>query len=478
MSSQETPYTLSASTRKGLPWVAAVAMFMQTLDATILNTALPAMAKSMDRSPLAMQAAVVSYALTVALLIPVSGWLADRFGTKRVFLFAVGLFMFGSLACALSPNLPLLVVSRILQGAGGAMMMPVARLSLIRAFPRAEMLAVMSFVTMPGLVGPVVGPLLGGWLVDVASWHWVFLINLPIGAFGIWYGRKIMPNFTMHVSPLDRKGMALFGLGLVLLSLGVELAGEGLGHWYYDAVFLLLGILLFWLYVRHSEIHATPLIDLNLLRIRTLNISISGSLVARLGTGGIPLLLPLMMQVAFGYPALTAGLMMAPVAIAAVSVKALVTPLINRFGYRLVLIYNTLLLALCTALFALLTPKMPLSWMVPLLLAYGAINSIQLSAMNTLAMADLKPAEASMGNGLIAIAQQLSIGFGISFSAMLLRGVRDIDWLSGGRLETAFQITFVLLGVLTALSTWLFFRLRNDDGSAMTQTGAVKSSRD
>ena len=477
MNSAETPYILSESARKGLPWVAAVAMFMQTLDATILNTALPAMAKSMERSPLAMQAAVVSYALTVALLIPVSGWLADRFGTRRIFIFAVALFMLGSLACALSPTLPLLVVSRILQGAGGAMMMPVARLSLIRAFPRAEMLAIMSFVTMPGLVGPVVGPLLGGWLVDVASWHWVFLINLPIGAFGIWYGKRIMPNFTMNIGKLDWKGMALFGLGLALLSLGVELSGEGVGRWYWNALLLLTGISLLWRYLRHAEQHEAPLIDLNLLRIRTLHIGTSGSLVARLGTGGIPLLLPLMLQVAFGYPALTAGLMMAPVAIAAVCVKALVTPLINRFGYRRVLVCNTFLLALSTATFALATPKMPLSWMVPLLLAYGAINSIQLSAMNTLAIADLKPEHASMGNGLIAIAQQLSIGFGISLSAMLLRGVRDADWLSGGNLDIAFRITFVLLGILTALSTWLFFKLKDDDGAAMTRNQAPSGTR-
>ncbi len=188
--------TKSARSMTGLPWIAAMAFFMQSLDATILNTALPAIAHSLERSPLAMQSAVISYTLTVALLIPVSGWLADRFGTRKVFIFAVSLFTFGSLACALSGSLMMLVISRIVQGVGGAMMMPVARLTLLRAYPRSELLPVLNFVTMPGLVGPILGPLLGGMLVTWATWHWIFLINLPIGLLGIFYARRYMPDFT------------------------------------------------------------------------------------------------------------------------------------------------------------------------------------------------------------------------------------------------------------------------------------------
>ncbi|MDU7471434.1 MAG: MFS transporter, partial [Serratia marcescens] len=208
--------TQSARSMAGLPWIAAMAFFMQALDATILNTALPAIAQSLGRSPLAMQSAVISYTLTVAMLIPVSGWLADRFGTRRVFIFAVTLFTLGSLLCALSPTLSALVASRVLQGIGGAMMMPVARLALLRAYPRSELLPVLNFVTMPGLVGPILGPLLGGWLVTYATWHWIFLINIPIGLLGIFYARKYMPDFTTPKRRFDFLGFMLFGLSLVL----------------------------------------------------------------------------------------------------------------------------------------------------------------------------------------------------------------------------------------------------------------------
>ncbi len=210
----------------GLPWIAAMAFFMQALDATILNTALPAIAHSLNRSPLAMQSAIISYTLTVAMLIPVSGWLADRFGTRRVFIIAVSLFTLGSLACALSSSLMELVIFRVIQGIGGAMMMPVARLALLRAYPRSELLPVLNFVTMPGLVGPILGPVLGGVFVTWASWHWIFLINIPIGVIGILYARKFMPNFTTPRRRFDITGFLLFGLSLVLFSSGIELFGE------------------------------------------------------------------------------------------------------------------------------------------------------------------------------------------------------------------------------------------------------------
>ena len=228
----------------GLPWIAAMAFFMQALDATILNTALPAIAHSLNRSPLAMQSAIISYTLTVAMLIPVSGWLADRFGTRRVFMIAVSLFTLGSLACALSSSLSELVIFRIIQGIGGAMMMPVARLALLRAYPRSELLPVLNFVTMPGLVGPILGPVLGGVLVTWASWHWIFLINIPIGVAGIFYARKYMPNFTTPRRGFDMTGFFLFGLSLVLFSSGVELFGEKLVETWIALSIILASILL------------------------------------------------------------------------------------------------------------------------------------------------------------------------------------------------------------------------------------------
>lgn len=248
----------SARSMAGLPWIAAMAFFMQALDATILNTALPAIAHSLGRSPLAMQSAVISYTLTVAMLIPVSGWLADRFGTRKVFIIAVSLFTLGSLACAFSQSLTVLVISRIIQGVGGAMMMPVARLALLRAYPRSELLPVLNFVTMPGLVGPILGPLLGGLLVTYATWHWIFLINIPVGILGIFYARKYMPDFTLPKRRFDFLGFLLFGAGLVLLSIGIELFGERIVSAWLASGVLALGVILLLLYIVHARRHASP----------------------------------------------------------------------------------------------------------------------------------------------------------------------------------------------------------------------------
>lgn len=308
----------------GLPWIAAMAFFMQALDATILNTALPAIAHSLNRSPLAMQSAIISYTLTVAMLIPVSGWLADRFGTRRVFIIAVSLFTLGSLACALSSSLTELVISRN-SGIGGAMMMPVARLALLRAYPRSELLPVLNFVTMPGLVGPILGPVLGGVFVTQASWHWIFLINIPIGVIGILYARKYMPNFTTPRRRFDIGGFLLFGLSLVLFSSGIELFGEKIVATWQALAVIAVSLLLLVAYVRHARRHPTPLISLSLFKTHTFSVGIAGNLATRLGTGCVPFLMPLMLQVGFGYPAIIAGCMIAPTAIGSIIAKSTVT---------------------------------------------------------------------------------------------------------------------------------------------------------
>lgn len=269
----------------GLPWIAAMAFFMQALDATILNTALPAIAHSLNRSPLAMQSAIISYTLTVAMLIPVSGWLADRFGTRRIFTLAVSLFTLGSLACALSNSLPQLVVFRVIQGIGGAMMMPVARLALLRAYPRNELLPVLNFVAMPGLVGPILGPVLGGVLVTWATWHWIFLINIPIGIAGLLYAHKHMPNFTTARRRFDTTGFLLFGLSLVLFSSGIELFGEKIVASWIALTVIVTSIGLLLLYILHARRTPNPLISLDLFKTRTFSIGIVGNIATRLGTG-------------------------------------------------------------------------------------------------------------------------------------------------------------------------------------------------
>lgn len=456
--------TKTARSMAGLPWIAAMAFFMQTLDATILNTALPAIAHSLGRSPLAMQSAIISYTLTVAMLIPVSGWLADRFGTRRVFMIAVSLFTLGSFACALSGSLGQLVVFRIVQGIGGAMMMPVARLALIRAYPRSELLPVLNFVTMPGLVGPILGPLLGGVLVTWASWHWIFLINIPIGILGLLYARKYMPNFTTPRRGFDMTGFLLFGLGLVLISSGMELFGERIVASYIGILILLGGVLLLLAYIRHARRYPTPLITLPMFKTRTFSVGIAGNLASRLGTGCVPFLMPLMLQVGFGYTALIAGCMMAPTALGSLLAKSTVTQVLRWFGYRKTLVGVTVIIGLLIAQFSLQSPGMEIWLLILPLFILGMAMSTQFTAMNTITLADLTDENTSSGNSVLAVTQQLSISLGVAVSAAVLRMYEGIDNFNT---VEQFHYTFLTMGAVTLISALVFLLLRPRDGRNM-----------
>lgn len=450
----------SARSMAGLPWIAAMAFFMQALDATILNTALPAIAASLERSPLAMQSAVISYTLTVAMLIPVSGWLADRFGTRKVFIVAVSLFTLGSLACALSGTLTMLVISRVAQGVGGAMMMPVARLALLRAYPRSQLLPVLNFVTMPGLVGPLLGPMLGGLLVTYATWHWIFLINIPMGVLGIFYARKYMPDFTTPKRRFDLPGFLLFGLGLVFISIGIELFGERIVSAWLATGILAAGVILLLLYIAHARRHPSPLIGLPLFKTRTFSIGIIGNIASRLGTGCVPFLMPLMLQVGFGYSAIIAGCMMAPTAIGSLLAKSTVTPVLRLFGYRRTLVGITTIIGILIAAFMLLSPSQSIVLLLIPLFMLGMAMSTQFTAMNTITLADLSDENASGGNSVLAVTQQLAISFGVAVSAAVLRFYQEFDVST----IQQFHATFLTMGVVTVLSGFTFMLLRNGDG--------------
>ena len=450
-----------ARSMAGLPWIAAMAFFMQALDATILNTALPAIAQSLNRSPLAMQSAIISYTLTVAMLIPVSGWLADRFGTRKIFMLAVTLFTLGSLACALSTSLTELVIFRVLQGIGGAMMMPVARLALLRAYPRSELLPVLNFVTMPGLVGPILGPVLGGVFVTWASWHWIFLINIPIGVAGLFYARKYMPDFTTPRRSFDMGGFFLFGLSLVLFSSGMELFGEKIVATWMALSVILGGILLFLLYIRHARRHPTPLISLGLFNTRTFSVGIAGNIASRLGTGCVPFLMPLMLQVGFGYPALIAGCMMAPTAMGSILAKSTVTQVLRWFGYRKTLVGVTVFIGLMIAQFSLQSAALPVWMLILPLFVLGMAMSTQFTSMNTITLADLTDENASSGNSVLAVTQQLSISLGVAVSAAVLRFYEGFD--SANTVEQ-FHYTFITMGALTVVSALVFMLLKQKDG--------------
>jgi EmrB/QacA subfamily drug resistance transporter len=469
---------LSPRTARVLPWIVAVAFFMQALDSTILNTALPSMAASLDESPLRMQSAVIAYMLTVAILIPASGWLADRFGTRRVFIGAVVLFGFGSLLCALAPSLPLLVGARVVQAMGGALMMPVGRLIILRNYPRGELVRVMGFVTIPGLTGPLIGPAVGGWLVEFASWHWIFLINLPVAALGCAVAMRYMPNLQQQ-GPLrfDWLGFTLFSGAMLLLSLALE--GVGGLHMAHAKVMLLMlaGLASMAAYWLHAARTPEPLFSLELFKTHSFSVGILGNLFTRLGTGAMPFLIPLLLQVAMGYSPADAGMTMIPLALAAMAAKPLATPLLRWLGYRGVLIGNTLLLGLLIAGFALIDLGHSRLWLYAYLALFGAVNSVQMTAMNTLTVIDLHGKTLSSGNSLVSVNMQLSMSMGVAIAGALLGGFVDLQQLpAAADIMRGFHLTFLCLGGLTLLAAGIFLQLRSDDGDTMARPARAQGA--
>ncbi len=444
-----------------LLWLVAVGFFMQTLDATIVNTALPAMARSLGESPLRMQSVVVAYSLTMAMLIPASGWVADRFGTRRVYVSAILLFVAGSVACALSGSLSQLVASRVVQGLGGALLLPVGRLAVLRAYPREKFLQAMSFIAIPGLIGPLVGPTLGGWLVEVASWHWVFLINIPVGLAGcaatlVWMRGEPRPDLPRF----DIAGYAMLAFGMVAVSLAVDgLSSLGLKQ-ATVLVLLIFGLASLTAYWLHAARRPDPLFSPRLFSVPTLSIGLLGNLFSRLGSSCMPFLVPLLLQVSLAYSPLRAGLMMVPVALAGMLVKRVTTPLITRFGYRRVLVTNTVLVGLTMASFALITPSQPVWLHVIQLAAFGAVNSMQFTAMNTVTLRDLDASMASSGNSLLSMVQMLAISMGVAAAGAVLAAFSG--WLGTGEVQQtlhAFKATFVCMGLITVASAGIFWQL-------------------
>lgn len=449
-------------------WLVATGFFMQALDTTIVNTALPAMARSLGEPALRMQSVVIAYSLTMALMIPISGFLADRFGIRRVFFSAILVFTLGSLMCANASVLWQLVVSRVVQGVGGAMLLPVGRLAVLRSFPRERYLSALSFVAIPGLVGPLIGPTLGGWLTDIASWHWVFLINVPVGILGCVATALFMLGDPLpDVGRFDIKGYLILAVVMLALTLALDgLAELRLAH----ALVLVLFVLAFACLTAYG-LHATrsphPLFSLELFRIHTFSVGLLGNLFARIGSGAMPYLLPLLLQVSLGYTPFHAGLMMLPVAAAGMVSKRIVTALITRHGYRRVLLVNTVLVGLAMASFGLISLEQPLWIRLVQLAIFGAVNSIQFTAMNTLTLKDLDHEGASSGNSLFSLVQMLSMSLGVTVAGALLTTFTSLfERIAPSQTLPAFHATFVCVGVITALSAWIFGQLAPDIRSA------------
>jgi EmrB/QacA subfamily drug resistance transporter len=440
----------------------AVGFFMQTLDATIVNTALPAMAQSLNESPLQMQSVVIAYSLTMAILIPASGWLADRVGIRRTFTLAMVVFTIGSALCALSHSLHQLVAARVLQAAGGAMLLPVGRLALLIKIPREQFVHAMSFVTIPGLVGPLIGPTLGGWLAEYLSWHWIFLINVPVGVLGSLATWLYMPRHRGTPPRFDLAGYLMIAVAMVCLSLSLEgLAELQLPH-ALVLVLLCFGLAALAGYWLHAARGDNPLFATQLFAIPTFSVGLLGNLFARIGAGSVPFLMPLLLQVGLGYSPSQAGMMMLPTALAAMSVKRLIARLLDHGGYRTVLINNTMLVGLAIASFALMRPAEPLWLRIVQLAIFGAVNSVQFTAMNTLALKDLDPSGTSAGNSLLSMVQMLSMSFGVAVAAALLTTFTNVAQERGAGVLPAFHATFLSVGFITTAAAWIFSQLSRD----------------
>ncbi len=467
---------ISTSTIKSyLPWLVATALFMEQLDATIVNTAVPSIAASLHVTPLSLKSVVTSYILSLAVGIPISGWMADRYGTRRVFGTAIVIFTLASVLCGLSLNAPMMVAARLLQGIGGAMMMPVGRLAIIRTFPKSELLGAMNFVIIPALIGPLLGPTVGGLIVHWASWRMIFFVNVPVGVTALFLIYRYMPDYYGHEQrPLDVIGLILFSSGTALLSWLLEIFGEHTLDPVTAVLMLALSIALLGAYAWHARERAHPLLRLTLLRVRTFRISVVGGFITRLGIGGLPFLLPLLYQIGLGLPAWQSGLLMMPAAAAAMGMKLIATRLLGRFGYRQVLVVNTLFIGVTIGLFSLVGPTTPVAMIVGIGLMQGFFNSLQFSSMNTLAYADIEPRDSSMASTISSSFQQLSMSFGLAAGSLVTAWfLGDVPQTDGAMVTRALHHAFLALAAMTALSSIVFARLRREDGESISRGRAV-----
>ena len=450
---------------RNLAWIAAIALFMQSLDATILNTALPAISASLNESPLEMQMTIISYSLTVALFIPLTGWVADKYGTRNVFRVAVGIFVLGSVACAMANSLNALIWSRILQGLGGALMMPVARLVIIRHVPKTQLVAAWNAMAMAGLIGPVMGPIVGGWLVTYVGWHWIFLINIPIGLLGIWFAGRYMPNSTGKINKLDWFGFVLFAGGLAGVTLGLDLLSEDRGSQWRTVLILAIGVLCFLVYYFYAQRAQTPLLPLNLFAVRSFRIGIIANIFIRLTGSGIPFLMPLMLQLVFHYSAEITGWLLLPIALSSIMTKSFADKILSRFGYKITLISTALSMAIAIAAMGLLNQQTPLWIFICILAWYGSSMSIIFTAVSTLTVSELSENNASAGSTYLSVIQQVGISVGIAVSAVILDIYRHVIGEQGDQLQQAFNYTFLTSALFGILLLWVLSYLKKEDGA-------------
>jgi EmrB/QacA subfamily drug resistance transporter len=464
------PHEAPTPAQRILPFIVGCALLMQMLDSTVVITALPAMARDLDSDPISMNITITSYLIAVAMFVPVSGWAADRYGARRVFIAAIALFTLSSLTCALSNSLTQLVISRVIQGLGGAMMVPVGRIILLRTIPKHNLLKAMAFLSMPALIGPMAGPPLGGLLVTYASWHWIFLINIPIGLLGIWLILHYVKELPAEAEPprLDVIGFLLSAICMAALVSGFESLGHGGPSAWISLAIIGTGLITGALYVLHARRHPNPILDLKLLRIPTFRAAVLAGNLCRFAVGATPYLLALLLQIGFGMSALAAGLITFVGAIGSLLMKMAAPRILNRWGYRHVLTINAILTGTSLAACASFTPEMPGFIMLGILLIGGFFRSLQFTAVNTLAYADIAHAGMSRASSFAAMAQQLGISLGVGVAAEALN--LSMVWRGSDTLIAAdVMVGFIVIGTMCALASLAFWRLAPTAGESLRQ---------
>src|SRR5499433_1901113 len=458
-----------------VPLIVAVALFMENMDSTVIATSLPAIAADIGTSPLTLKLAVTSYLLSLAVFIPVSGWTADRFGARTVFRGAIAVFMLGSIGCALSGSLSEFVVARIVEGMGGAMMTPVARLILVRSVDRRELIDAMVWVTLPALIGPLIGPALGGFITTFISWHWIFLINIPIGLAGIALATIFIEDVRAETpDPFDPLGAVLAGLGTGGLAFGGSLLGLNFLPTSVVIVLIIIGAGAAYAYVLHARRTPAPVLDLSLLEIPTTR-AVVGGFIYRSGIGAMPFLLPLLLQLGFNLTAFQSGLITLSNVVGAMGMKTVIPIILRRYGFRRVLVVNALISAALVAACATFTPGVSFAWIVGVLIVGGVFRSLEFTSLNTIAYADVDNRRMSRATSLVAVAQQVSISVGVAIGALAV----DLTLWARGRdtiTATDFQPAYLTIAVIAGSACFVFARMPADAGAELARRSTAPSA--